>query len=147
MRVKVLRRHAWWLLPLLAAALVALIGTRLVALGVHERAEQLRRAAQAAVLRHAQLIEAELAALAVAAQRELGGATGGTRSSPGVSQTTAAAPERGTFSMSADGAVLAAAPTDGAIANAIAAEWAPHLQRAAPLSCLSRSATAVDGSW
>ena len=62
MRVKVLRRHAWWLLPLLAAALVALIGTRLVALGVHERAEQLRRAAQAADLRrrHAQLIKADL---------------------------------------------------------------------------------------
>ena len=41
MRVQALRRHAWWLLPLLAAALVALLGTRLVVLGTHERADKI----------------------------------------------------------------------------------------------------------
>ena len=98
------RRNAHWLMPLLAAALVALVGARLITLSVHERSDQLQRAAQSAVLRHAGLIEAELGALANTAQRPL--------------------PATGTFTMSADGTVLRAAPGDAAIAHAVAQEWA-----------------------
>jgi len=134
--VQGLKRHAWWLLPLLAAALVALLGTRLVVLGVHERAEQLRRTAQAMVTRHARLIEAELAALTAAAQRQRVGASDGADSGPRASQRAAgAAADRGSFSMSTEGTVLAAAPADAAVANAIAAEWAaaPAARRSAAL--------------
>ena len=98
------RRNAHWVMPLLAAALVALVGARLITLSVHQRSDQLRRTAQAAVLRHASLIETELTALADAAQRP-----------PSAG---------GTFTMSADGAVLGAAPADAAIAHAVAQEWA-----------------------
>jgi diguanylate cyclase (GGDEF)-like protein len=98
------RRNAHWVMPLLAAALVALVGARLITLSVQQRSDQLRRTAQSAVLRHASLIETELTALADAAQR---------RPSAG-----------GTFTMRADGAVLGAAPADAAIARAVAQEWA-----------------------
>ncbi|HTL93566.1 MAG TPA: EAL domain-containing protein, partial [Steroidobacteraceae bacterium] len=101
MRLDALRRHSPWLLPLLAATLVALLGARLITLSVQERSQQLRQTAQSAVLRHASSIEAELAALAAAAHRE-----------------------SGTFWMSADGTVLRAPPGDAAIASAVAREWA-----------------------
>ncbi|HKD53116.1 MAG TPA: EAL domain-containing protein [Steroidobacteraceae bacterium] len=103
MSAGVWRRHSWWLLPLLAATVVALIGARLVTLSVRERSEQLRRTAQSAVLRHTSRIEGELAALAAAAR--------------------AAPPERGHFSMSTDGTVLHASG-DAATASALAREWA-----------------------
>jgi len=106
MRLEVLRRHSPWLLPLLAATLVAVLGARLITLSVHERSEQLRQAAQSAVLRHASLIEAQLAALAAAAHRE-----------------------SGTFWMSADGAVLRSPPGEAAIASAVAREWAATAAR------------------
>ena len=35
--VHVVRRHAYWLLPLLSAAFVALLGARLITLSVSER--------------------------------------------------------------------------------------------------------------
>jgi diguanylate cyclase (GGDEF)-like protein len=105
MSVSVLRRHSWWLLPLLAAATVALIGARLVSLSVRERSEQLRRTAQATVLQHSRRIEAGLTALADAA-----------RAGPG--QTVGAH-----FWMSDDGAVLRASG-DASTASALAREWA-----------------------
>jgi hypothetical protein len=37
MSARVLRHYAWWLLPLSAAAIVALAGARLLTLGVRER--------------------------------------------------------------------------------------------------------------
>jgi diguanylate cyclase (GGDEF)-like protein len=113
--MNVLRRHAYWLLPLMAAAVVAVLGARLITLSMRERSEQLRRAAESSALRHARQIEAELAALAAAARREPAAALSATASgSP---------PERGAFSMSADGAVLRVAQDDAALANAVAAEW------------------------
>ncbi|HEY6823668.1 MAG TPA: hypothetical protein VI195_04470, partial [Steroidobacteraceae bacterium] len=115
MRLDVLRRHSYWLLPLLAATLVALLGAQLIRLSVHERSEQLRQSAQSAVLRHASLIEAELATLAAAAQREAGSA--------GAGASESATPGHGTFWMSAEGAVLRSSPGDAAIASAVAREW------------------------
>jgi diguanylate cyclase (GGDEF)-like protein len=125
MRTGALRRQAYWLLPLCAALLVALLGTRLIALSVHERAEQLRRSAQSAVLEHARRVESELAALLSAARQPPARAlpAPGTMQ-PGTQSAGAAPPERGHFSMSTAGTVLAAAPADAAIARAVAAEWA-----------------------
>jgi diguanylate cyclase (GGDEF)-like protein len=125
MRVGLLRHHTYWLLPLLAAALVALLGARLITLSVRERSEQLRGTAQSLVLRHASLIEAELAALAAAARREPGQAGSAPQTPP-----TKVLPDRRTFRMSSDGTVLEAAPADAAIAAAVAREWAAA--RAAP---------------
>ena len=139
MSAGVLRRHSWWLLPLCAAALVALIGTRLVTLNVRERSEQLRHTAQAAVLQHASRIEEELAALADAAHAgpERGGAPG-TAIVPATGRDPARAhapggapasaqhpppPARGYFLMSSAGAVLRASG-DAATAGALAREWA-----------------------
>ncbi len=96
MKLDVLRRHSYWLLPLLAAMLVALLGARLITLSVQQRSEQLRRAAQSAVVQHASLIEAELAALAAGTHRS------------------------GVFWMSADGAVVNVPPADVAVAGAVA---------------------------
>jgi len=100
MKLDVLRRHSYWLLPLLAAMLVALLGARLITLSVQQRSEQLRRAAQSAVVQHASLIEAELAALAAGTHRS------------------------GVFWMSTDGAVVNVPPADVAVAGAVAREWA-----------------------
>lgn len=139
MSAGVLRRHGWWLLPLCAAALVALIGARLVALNVRERSEQLRHAAQAAVLQHASRIEEELAALADAAHAgpERGGAPAtaivpaaapdpARVHAPGGAPASARhppPPQRGYFLMSGAGAVLQASG-DAATAGALAREWA-----------------------
>ena len=55
--VHVVRRHAYWLLPLLSAAFVALLGARLITLSVSERSQQLRRAAESDVVQHTGRIE------------------------------------------------------------------------------------------
>jgi len=113
MSVNRLRRQSYWLLPLLAAALVALGGARLITLSVRERSAQLRTTAESAVQRHGSRIEAELAALIAAARRE------------GADVPNTRGPEnRGRFSMSAAGTVQQVAPADAAIAQALAAEWA-----------------------
>jgi diguanylate cyclase (GGDEF)-like protein len=124
-----LRRHSYWLLPLLAAALVALLGARLITLNVRERSAQLRRTAEALVLRHASLIEVELAALAAAAHREPTQA-GSAAQASAVTTPAKVPPDRRMFRMSADGTVVGAAPADAAIAAAVAREWAAA--RAAP---------------
>ncbi len=135
MRLKALRRQGYWLLPLLAAVLLALLGARLIALSVRERAAQLHRSAESAMVRHAQLIESELAGLAAAARRAHAAASAPGSPGPRATQPGAGAPERGTFAMRDDGAVLAAAPADVAVARAVAAEWvaAPPARRAGVL--------------
>ena len=135
MSLKALRRQGYWLLPLVAAVLVALLGTRLVMLSVHERAGQLRRTAESAVLRHARSIETELAALAGATAAGHAESDRGAHSSAAASPPGTSSPDRGMFSMSAEGAVLSAARSDAAIASAVAAEWtaAPAARRSALL--------------
>ncbi len=123
MKLKALRHHSSWLLPLLTAAIVLLLGARLITLNVRERAEQLRRTAESAVLRHASSIEAELAALADAA-REPGAAVTAGQSAAGVTTAAPVRPHPSTFRMSADGAVIEVAPADAGIAGAVAREWA-----------------------
>ena len=120
MSLKRLRRQAWWLLPLLAAVLLGLLGTRLITLSVRERAVQLRRGAESAVLTHARLIDAELAALTDTAQRAHGGSSAGAHPA---------------FAMSDQGVVLQAPRGEAAIASAIAAEWiaAPPARRSGVL--------------
>jgi len=117
----ILRRHSYWLLPLAAAALVTLSGTRLITLSVRERSAQLRRTAESTVLRHSSRIEAELTALADAARREhiemLNAVPSSSRAA------SAGRQDRGQFSMSAEGSVLQVAPADADIAHALAAEW------------------------
>ena len=44
-----LRRHSHWVLPLIAATVVLLVGARLITLSVRERSEQLRVTAQRVV--------------------------------------------------------------------------------------------------
>jgi diguanylate cyclase (GGDEF)-like protein len=127
-RAGVLRRHSWWLLPLIAAAIVALIGARLVSLSVRERSEQLRRTAQAAVLQHARQIEAELAALADAARARPERGAGGASSGAGPARTAVnapapAPPARGHFWMGDDAVVLQSSG-DASTAGALAREWA-----------------------
>ncbi|MBV8402977.1 MAG: bifunctional diguanylate cyclase/phosphodiesterase [Gammaproteobacteria bacterium] len=125
MRLTAVRRQAYWLMPLCAALLVVLLGARLIAVTVHERAGQLRANAQSAVQGHARRIAGGLAALGDAAQPAPGA---------GATQRGAATPDRGSFSMSEAGAVLAA-PADAAIARAVAAEWvaAPPARRSGAL--------------
>jgi diguanylate cyclase (GGDEF)-like protein len=116
MRLQRLRRQAYWLLPLLAAVLLGLLGARLITLSVRERALQLRRGAESTVLTQARRIETELSGLVAAAHRGHGGGSAGTRSA---------------FSMTSAGVVVSAAPADAAIARAVAAEWiaAPAARR------------------
>jgi len=112
-----LRRQSYWLLPLLAAALVTLLGARLITLSVRERSAQLRHAAQVAVARHADLIEAQLADLAASARRAAQTHAAGQPAAP------AAAAARGTFRVRADGSVPGAPPAQAALISAVAAEW------------------------
>jgi len=70
-----LKRYSHWLPGLVVAAVVVLAGARLITLSVHERAAQMRIAAQSAVVRHAGLIEAQLQALTDRARGEAQRAT------------------------------------------------------------------------
>src|SRR4029077_16255409 len=103
-----LKRYSHWLPAMVVAAAVVLAGARLITLSVHERAAQMRTAAQSAVVRHARLIEAQLQALTDRARGEAQRATNilgdGTRPVPLVS----AIPGRDTFWMTATGTVLRA---------------------------------------
>ena len=117
MSLSVLRRHFFWLLPLLAAVLVGLLGARLVMLSVRERSGQLQRTAHSTVLQHARRIETELAALDEAARRAA--------AQPGAGPSLPASDgdDRHTFWMTADGAVLGAPGSEAAAAAAVAQEW------------------------
>jgi diguanylate cyclase (GGDEF)-like protein len=124
MKATELKRYSHWLPAMVVAAAVVLAGARLITLSVHERAAQMRTAAQSAVVRHARLIEAQLQALTDRARGEAQRATNilgdGTRPVPLVS----AIPGRDTFWMTATGTVLRARDADAAVARALASEWA-----------------------
>ena len=117
-----LKRYSHWLPAVAVAALVVLAGARLITLSVHERAAQMHIAAQSAVVSHGRLIEAQLQALIDRARGEAQRAThilgDGMHPVPPASAT----PSRGTFWMTATGAILQA--PDAALARALASEWA-----------------------
>src|SRR5579863_9757985 len=122
-----LRRHSYWLLPLITALVVAAVGARLITLSVHERSLQLRATAQTTVRRHAQAIERELAGLVTGAGREaapLAASSTEASSATGPPPAARRAPERGTFWISGDGTLQGAPPADAALASALASAWA-----------------------
>ena len=104
-----LKRYSHWLLTTVVAAVVVVAGARLITLSVHERAAQMRSAAQSAVVRHARLIEAQLQALTDRAR---------------AAAPDLAIPRRGAFWMTATGTLLRAPAADVAVARALASEWA-----------------------
>jgi diguanylate cyclase (GGDEF)-like protein len=116
----VLRRYSYWLLPLIAGVLVALAGARLLTLSIRERSQQMRVTAQAAAMRHARLIDAQLLGLAARAREE----AGRLQNTAAAATPPAAVPDRGTFWMMPDGTVVTASGADAAVAGAIASEWA-----------------------
>jgi diguanylate cyclase (GGDEF)-like protein len=124
MKATELKRHSHWLPAVVVAAVVVLAGARLITLSVHERAAQMRTAAQSAVVRHARLIEAQLQALTDRTRGEAQRATNiladGTHPVPPAS----AIPGRDTFWLTASGTVLRARDADAAVARALASEWA-----------------------
>jgi diguanylate cyclase (GGDEF)-like protein len=123
-RASELKRYSHWLPAMVVAAVVVLAGARLIALSVHERAAQMRTAAQSAVVSHAHLIEAQLQALTDRARAEAQRASNilgdGTRPVPPGS----AIPGRDAFWMTATGRLLRAPAADLAVAGALASEWA-----------------------
>jgi diguanylate cyclase (GGDEF)-like protein len=124
MRATELKRYSHWLPALVVAAAMVLPGARLITLSMHERAAQMRVAAQSAVVRHARLIEAPLQALTDRARGEAQRTSNipgdGTHPVPPASAT----PGRDTFWMTATGALLRAPEADAAVARALASEWA-----------------------
>jgi len=118
-----LKRYSHWLLATVVAAVVVVAGARLITLSVHERAAQMRSAAQSAVVNHARLIEAQLQALTDRARAEAQRANNilgdGTHPVP----PGAAIPGRGAFWITATGTLLPA-PGAEAVARALASEWA-----------------------
>ena len=124
MRLIELKRYSHWLPVMVVAAVVVLAGARLITLSVHERAAQMRVAAQSAVVRHARLIEAQLQALTDRtrgeAQRAASILGDGTHPVPPGS----ALPGRNSFWMTATGTVLRAGDSDAAVNHALASEWA-----------------------
>ncbi len=118
MRASELKRHSHWLLATMVAVVVVVAGARLITLSVHERAAQMRSAAQSAVVRHTRLIEAQLQALTDRARAK---ARGTHPVPPG-----SAIPGRGAFWMTATGTLLRAPDADAevAVARALASEWA-----------------------
>jgi diguanylate cyclase (GGDEF)-like protein len=125
MKVPELKRHSHWLPAMVVAAVVVLAGARLITLNVHERAAQMRMAAQSVVVRHARLIEAQLQALTDRTRGEAQRAAniladGARRPVP----LASAIPGRDTFWLTASGTVLRARDADAAVARALASEWA-----------------------
>jgi diguanylate cyclase (GGDEF)-like protein len=125
MRAIELKRYSHWLPATVVAAVVVLAGARLITLNVHERAAQMRMAAQSVVVRHARLIEAQLQALTDRTRSEAQRAAniladGARRPVPFAS----AIPARDTFWLTASGTVLRARDADAAVARALASEWA-----------------------
>ena len=124
MRATIFRRYSHWLLPLLVAAAIVLVGARLITVSVHERAQQMRLSAQTVAARHARLIEARLLALTDRTRAEA------RRAATAVGDDTAAVPpasvlpDRDTFRMTSGGTVLSAPAGEDAIASAIGSEWA-----------------------
>ena len=110
MRASELKRHSHWLLATMVAAVVVVAGARLITLSLHERAAQMRSAAQSAVVGHARLIEAQLQALTDRARAEAQRANNilaeGTHPVPPGSVI----PGRGVFWMTATGALLRTRP-------------------------------------
>jgi diguanylate cyclase (GGDEF)-like protein len=124
MRSSELKRYSHWVPAMAVAAVVLLAGARLITLSVHERAAQMRTAAQSAVARHAHLIEAQLQALTDRARAEAQRASNilgdGTRPVPPGS----AIPGRDAFWMTATGSLLRAPDAELAVARDLASEWA-----------------------
>jgi hypothetical protein len=112
MRMTELKRYSHWLPATVVAAVVVVAGARLITLSVHERAAQMRVAAQSAVVRYARLIDAQLQALTDRtrgeAQRAANVLGDGTRPVAPAS----AVPDRNTFWMTAKGVVLRAGESD-----------------------------------
>jgi diguanylate cyclase (GGDEF)-like protein len=124
MRASELKRYSHWLPATVVAAVVVLAGARLITLSVHERAAQMRTAAQNAVLRHAQLIEAQLQALTDRAHAEARRASNilGDGARPG--PPGSAIPGHDAFWMTATGKLLRASDADLAVARELASGWA-----------------------
>jgi diguanylate cyclase (GGDEF)-like protein len=115
-----LKRPSHWRPAAVVAAVVVLTGARLVTLSAHERAAELRVAAQSAVSNHARLIETEL-------DRLLQNARGETRravNTPGAVPLLSLAPRRNAFWMTDTGTVLRAGDADPTVSRALASEWA-----------------------
>ena len=119
-----LRRHSHWVLPLIAATVVLLVGARLITLSVRERSEQLRVTAQRVVATRARSIETELAALSERARHEAARGAGAMGAGPDATPPDSLHSERGIFWMRPDGSVLRAPAGDAAMASAVASEWA-----------------------
>ena len=120
MSAKELKRHSHWWPAVVVAAVVALTGARLLTLSAHERATQLRVAAQSAVASHARLIESELQRLLADARDEARRAANTPRGVPLLS----VAPRRNAFWMTDTGTVLRAGDADPTVSRALASEWA-----------------------
>ena len=124
MRPSLLRRYSYWLLPALAAVIMALAGARLISVSVRERAEQMRLAARTVVVRHAGSIEAQLLLLADRTRGEAQRAAAAIGGEAGAVALASVMPARGTFWMDSGGSVLRASAADAALASAVASEWA-----------------------
>jgi len=109
-----------WRPTVIVAAVVVLAGARLLTLSAHERAAELRIAAQGAVSNHARLIESELRKLLQEAREEARRAADTPRAVPLLSVI----PRRNAFWMTDTGAVLRAGDADPTVSRALASEWA-----------------------
>jgi diguanylate cyclase (GGDEF)-like protein len=115
MSVSMFRRYSHWLLPLLAAAAMVLVGARLITVSVHERAQQMRLAAQSVAARHARAIETELRALTERTRHEA------QRAATAIGAQSLM-PARGMLWVTSAGTVLRASDATAALAGAIASE-------------------------
>jgi diguanylate cyclase (GGDEF)-like protein len=109
----------------MVGVVVLLSGARLIALSMHERAVEMRASAQAAVVRHAQLIDVELQGLTDRASREarLAANIPADRARV-VTAPMPVPPARGTFLMSATGVVAGAGPSEALLSRALASDLA-----------------------
>ncbi len=105
---------------MIVAAVVVLAGARLLTLSAHQRAAELRIAAQSAVSSHARLIESELEKLLQDARDEARRAADTPRAVPLLSVV----PPRNAFWMTDTGTVLRAGDADPTVSRALASEWA-----------------------
>ncbi len=120
MREGELKGPSRWRPTVIVAAVVVLAGARLLTLSAHERAAELRIAAQGAVSNHARLIESELRKLLQEAREEARRAADTPRAVPLLSVI----PRRNAFWMTDTGAVLRAGDADPTVSRALASEWA-----------------------
>jgi diguanylate cyclase (GGDEF)-like protein len=115
-----LKRHSQWRAAVIVAAVVVLTGVRLITLSAHERAAELRVAAQSAVSNHGRLIESELQKLLEGARDEARRAATTPRAVP----LLGVVPRGNAFWMTDTGAVLRAGDADPTVSRALASEWA-----------------------